>query len=64
MFIFSLTISFLCSQSAPCREVSMCLPGPEGCTTYSTFVNSNEQGKYGEIEHNTSIILKQLLTFI
>ena len=42
---------FLCSQCAPCREVSMCLPETEGCT-YSTFVHSNEQGKYGEIEHN------------
>ena len=36
----------------------MSLPAPEGCT-YSTFVHSNEQGKYGEIEHNTSIIVKK-----
>ena len=38
----------------------MCLPATEGCT-YSTFVQSNEQGKYGEIEHITSIIFKNII---
>ena len=28
---------FVCSQSAPCREVSMCLPAPEGYSTFETL---------------------------
>ena len=38
----------------------MCLPAPEGCTC-STFVHSNEQGIYGEIEHNASLIFKTII---
>ena len=60
MFILLLANFFVCSQSAPFREVSMSLPATEGCT-YSTFVHSNEQGKYGEIEHITSIIFKTII---
>ena len=48
------------SQSATCWEVSMCLPATEGCTN-STFVHSNEKGKYGEIEHITSLIFKTII---
>jgi hypothetical protein len=60
MFFFLLARFLVCLQSAPCREVSMCLPATEWCT-YSTFVHSNEQGKYGEIEHVTSIIFKTII---
>ena len=53
MFFFPLANSLVRSQSAPCREVSMHLPAPEGLlrpSTYKTFTHTNEQGKYAEIE--------------